>query len=296
VSRGGASTLAAVARQARGLLGNVQQSRWPGFAPVAKTAPGSADAPTPAPAPAQAPMQARTQAPGPAAAARRAPEAPRAPAARAVPATPPVPVAPRPQEAPAWSSLEEVAGVVASCTKCGLHATRHSTVPGEGNPRARLMFVGEAPGEEEDAKGRPFVGAAGRLLDKMIAGMGLARSDVFIANVLKCRPPGNRDPLGPEVTACLPYLRAQIALVRPEVVCALGRHAAHALLGGNESLGRMRTRFHDFGGTPLLVTYHPSYLLRTPEDKGKAWKDLQMIMQRLALPLPAQRPAPEEPR
>jgi DNA polymerase len=231
-----------------------------------------------------APVPPRTPAP----VARPAPAASKSPVAAVEPIAPVVPAA------PAWSSIQEIAGVVASCTKCGLHATRRTTVPGEGNPRARLMFVGEAPGETEDALGRPFVGAAGQLLDKMIeAGMGLARSDVFIANVLKCRPPGNRDPLAPEVAACLPYLRAQIALVRPEVVCALGRHAAHALLGGTDSLGRMRGRFHDFGGTPLLVTYHPSYLLRTPGDKAHAWKDLQLIMQRLGLTRPPVRPEPE---
>jgi uracil-DNA glycosylase family 4 len=246
VAQSAGSALAAVARQARGLLGNLRESRWPGFDPVA-----TADLPQPAA------------------------------------------LRPRGPVAPEWASLDEIAGSVAACTKCALHATRRQAVPGEGHPRARLMFVGEAPGEEEDAKGRPFVGAAGHLLDKMIVAMGLSRSDVFIANVLKCRPPGNRDPQGPEVAACLPYLRAQIALVRPEVVCALGRHAAHALLGGTDSLGRLRGRFHDFGGTPLLATYHPSYLLRTPDDKTKAWKDLQLVMQRLGLPLPAQRPEPE---
>ena len=148
------------------------------------------------------------------------------------------------------------------------------------------MFIGEAPGADEDRLGRPFVGAAGQLLDKMIVAMGLARDQVFIANILKCRPPGNRDPLEHEVAACLPYLRAQIALIGPEVICSLGRHASHALLERKDSLGKLRGRFFDYRGTPLLPTFHPSYLLRTPADKGAAWKDLQLIMHRLK-PAPA---------
>ena len=140
------------------------------------------------------------------------------------------------------------------------------------------MFIGEAPGADEDRLGRPFVGAAGQLLDKMIVAMGFARDQVFIANILKCRPPGNRDPLEHEVAACLPYLLAQISLIRPEVICSLGRHASHALLGRKDPLGKLRGRFFDYRGTPLLPTFHPSYLLRTPADKGAAWKDLQLIM------------------
>lgn len=152
------------------------------------------------------------------------------------------------------------------------------------------MFVGEAPGADEDRLGRPFVGAAGQLLDKMIGAMGLARDRVFIANVLKCRPPGNRDPLEHEVAACLPYLRAQIALIRPEVVCSLGRHASHALLQRKDALGKLRGRFFEYGGARLLPTFHPSYLLRTPADKTAAWKDLQQIMRQLGLPLPKRHP------
>jgi DNA polymerase len=143
------------------------------------------------------------------------------------------------------------------------------------------MFVGEAPGADEDRLGRPFVGAAGQLLDKMIVAMGFARGEVFIANTLKCRPPGNRDPQEDELAACLPYLRAQIALIGPEVICSLGRHATHALLERKDALGALRGTFFDYRGTPLLPTYHPSYLLRKPEDKTPAWKDLQKIMQRL---------------
>jgi DNA polymerase len=154
--------------------------------------------------------------------------------------------------------------------------------------KARLMFIGEAPGADEDRLGRPFVGAAGQLLDKMIVAMGLARGQVFIANILKCRPPGNRDPLEHEVAACLPYLRAQIGLIGPEVICSLGRHASHALLERKDSLGKLRGRFFDYRGTPLLPTFHPSYLLRTPADKGAAWKDLQLIMHRLKPSQPEQ--------
>jgi DNA polymerase len=184
-----------------------------------------------------------------------------------------------------WQSLEEIAQVVAACVKCPLHATRTRTVPGEGAASARLMFVGEAPGADEDRLGRPFVGAAGQLLDKMIAGMGLAREQVYIANTLKCRPPGNRDPQEHELAACLPYLRAQIALIGPQVICSLGRHATHALLERSDGIGSLRGRFFDYRGTPLLPTYHPSYLLRSPADKVDAWKDLQLIMKRLGLPV-----------
>jgi DNA polymerase len=188
---------------------------------------------------------------------------------------------------------------VSTCTKCPLHATRTHTVPGEGDVKARLMFIGEAPGADEDRLGRPFVGAAGQLLDKMIGAMGLARDRVFIANLLKCRPPGNRDPLEHEVAACIPYLRAQLALVRPEVICSLGRHATHALLERKDPLGKLRGRFFEYRGTPLLPTFHPSYLLRTQTekiDKAAAWKDLQQIMQLLGLPPPEQHETQENDR
>jgi DNA polymerase len=193
-----------------------------------------------------------------------------------------------------WDSLAAIAAAASACTRCPLHATRTHAVPGEGDPRARLMFVGEAPGADEDAQGRPFVGKAGQLLDKMILAMGLARGEVFIANVLKCRPPGNRDPQPHEVAACLPYLQAQLALVRPEIICSLGKHAAHALLGSTDPISRLRGRFFEYRGVPLLPTFHPSYLLRSPEEKRTAWKDLQLVMQRLGLSAPAQRPEPTE--
>jgi DNA polymerase len=181
--------------------------------------------------------------------------------------------------------LAVVASQVAGCTKCGLCRTRTNTVPGEGHPQARLVFVGEGPGADEDATGRPFVGRAGQLLDKMIGAMKLRREDVYIANVVKCRPPNNRTPLPDEVDACEPYLMRQLEILRPEVVCALGATAAHTLLETQDALGRLRGRWYDWRGLRLMVTYHPAYLLRNPTDKPKAWQDLQKIMQQLGIPL-----------
>lgn len=263
--------IADLARQARELLGQVRESRWPGFEPPKAAAKPAVAAPVRKPvAPSRPPNRPPTPSPLPAAAAASG-------------------GTPRDEPAP-WGSLEQIALAISTCTKCPLHATRARTVPGEGAAHARLMFVGEAPGADEDRLGRPFVGAAGQLLDKMIGGMGLARDQVFIANILKCRPPGNRDPLEHEVAACLPYLRAQVALIGPAVVCALGKQAANALLGRKDPLGKVRGRFFEYRGTPLLPTFHPSYLLRTPGDKNTAWKDLQLIMGRLGLPLPVQHP------
>ena len=155
---------------------------------------------------------------------------------------------------------------------------------GVGSSRARLMFVGEGPGADEDRLGEPFVGKAGQLLDRIIErGMGLTRADVYIANIVKCRPPGNRDPEPDEVEACEPFLREQIRLVAPEVIVALGRVAAVTLLREDTSLGRLRNRWHSYEGIPLLATYHPAYLLRQPDMKRKAWEDVQTVMQRLGL-------------
>jgi DNA polymerase len=184
---------------------------------------------------------------------------------------------------------------VAACTRCALAATRTTTVPGEGAPRARLLFIGEGPGADEDRLGRPFVGRAGQLLTRMIEAMGLSRDEVFIANVVKCRPPGNRVPLPEESAACMPYLARQIALIRPEVVCALGATAAQALLATKEPIGRLRGRFHEFGGLALMPTFHPSYLLRNERDKGVAWEDLKQILARLGLPVPAAGAQPRGP-
>jgi len=172
---------------------------------------------------------------------------------------------------PEWDTLEtEVRG----CTKCPLHTTRTQTVFGVGNRKAQWMFIGEAPGADEDAKGEPFVGRAGQLLNAMIAALGLKREDVYIANVLKCRPPNNRDPQAGEVEQCEPYLVRQIALIQPKLIVALGRHAAHSLLKTDLALARLRGQVMSYQDIPLVVTYHPAYLLRTPSDKRKAWEDL----------------------
>lgn len=170
-----------------------------------------------------------------------------------------------------WSVL---ARTVAGCTRCGLHATRTQTVFGVGNREARWLFIGEAPGADEDRQGEPFVGRAGQLLNAMIEAVGLKREDVYIANVLKCRPPGNRDPQPIEVESCEPYLMRQIELIHPRLIVALGRHAAHSLLKTEAPLTRLRGQRLAYRGTPLVVTFHPAYLLRNPIDKRRAWDDL----------------------
>lgn len=181
---------------------------------------------------------------------------------------------------------------VKNCTACGLHETRTRTVFGQGHCGARLVFVGEAPGYEEDKQGLAFVGRAGQLLTKMIVAMGLSREEVFICNVLKCRPPGNRDPSADEVLACSSFLREQLAIIQPEALVALGAPAAKTLLQTAESIGRLRGRFHDYAlmgddgegiTIPLMPTYHPAYLLRSPSEKRKTWSDLQMVMKLLGL-------------
>ncbi len=177
----------------------------------------------------------------------------------------------------------DFAADVAACTACGLCRTRNRTVPGVGDANADWLFIGEAPGAEEDARGEPFVGQAGRLLDNMFAALGLARGrKVYVANVLKCRPPGNRAPEPAEVDACRPYLDRQIALIRPKLVVALGRSAAMTLLGSDATISSLRGRVHRFGDLPLVVTYHPAYLLRTLPDKAKAWEDLLLARRTMA--------------
>ena len=178
---------------------------------------------------------------------------------------------------PDAASLEEFRARISECHKCPLGATRTHFVFGSGNPDADLMFVGEAPGEEEDLQGQPFVGRAGQLLTKMIEAMKLRREDVYIANVLKCRPPNNRTPLPSEMEQCKPYLDRQIALIRPKIICALGRVAAQALLNTGEGLNRLRGTFHDYRGVKVLVTYHPAALLRNPQWKTQSWDDLQRV-------------------
>ena len=177
--------------------------------------------------------------------------------------------------------LAQIRAELGECTRCKLHRTRHTIVFGEGNEQARLMFVGEGPGAEEDAQGRPFVGEAGALLTRMIQAIGLQRHQVYIANIVKCRPPGNRDPEEDEIAACVPFLWQQIEALQPRVICALGRVAAQTLLGTTQGITQLRGRFHRIRGVLILPTYHPAYLLRTPSKKREAWIDLQMVQQEL---------------
>ena len=181
-------------------------------------------------------------------------------------------------------TLGAVATAVASCTRCPLYATATNPVPGEGNPNASLVIVGEAPGATEDEQGRPFVGAAGQLLTKILAAVDLRREDVFICNVLKHRPPGNRNPLPDEVTACSPYLVRQIELIRPKAILALGTFAAQTLLQTKLAIGKLRSQVHRYYGVPLIVTYHPAALLRNPSWKRPTWEDVQLVRRILDSP------------
>ena len=178
-------------------------------------------------------------------------------------------------------TLEAVAETVAGCPRCSLAETRTRTVPGEGNPKARLMLIGEGPGATEDQTGRPFVGQAGQLLDKILESIEMPRETVFIANIVKCRPPQNRKPLPDEMAACLPYLRRQIELVKPEVLIALGGTAAEGMLGVKKGLGELRNKVHTYNGIPLVVTYHPAALLRNPNWKKPTWDDVRIARQLL---------------
>ena len=185
-----------------------------------------------------------------------------------------------PTSAPAdW---EELRRCVAGCTRCALSQSRTNTVFGVGNADADWMIIGEAPGAEEDRKGEPFVGRAGKLLDQMLYAIGQSRDQVFIANILKCRPPNNRDPKPDEAAACREYLEQQIAVIRPRIILAVGRIAAQNLLGSDEPVGRMRGRAHELNGIPLVVTYHPAYLLRSPTQKRKSWSDLCLAKRLIA--------------
>ena len=188
--------------------------------------------------------------------------------------------APPPDRNPAADlpgDLTALAGVVAGCRKCGLCETRTQTVFADGSGTARLVFVGEAPGRDEDLKGLPFVGRAGQLLDKMIAAIQLRREEVYICNVLKCRPPENRTPLPEEVDRCRPYLEQQLKLLKPSLICALGLSAAQALLQTKASMASMRGRTFEYQGIPLIPTYHPAALLRNPSLKREAWEDMQRV-------------------
>ena len=171
---------------------------------------------------------------------------------------------------------------VQSCTLCAeLAGTRNKVVFGAGNIHAKLVFVGEAPGADEDEQGLPFVGRAGQLLTKIIEAMGMTRDQVFICNVLKCRPPNNRPPAPNEVVNCRPFLKRQIELIKPKVICALGNHAVKALLQTEQGISALRGTFQEYEGIPVMCTYHPAYLLRSPGEKGKVWADMKKIMKRL---------------
>ena len=205
-------------------------------------------------------------------------------------ATPP----PRPEKTHDVAALEAIAAEVLQCRKCGLGSLRTNPVPGEGSPRARIMFIGEAPGADEDAQGRPFVGRAGQLLDKIIAACGLRRDEVFIGNILKCRPPDNRDPRPEEIVNCLPYLQRQIEAINPDVIVALGAHAAKTLLNTVKPIGQMRGQFQEYyagiGRPPikLMPTFHPAYLLRNYSEQNRryVWEDMKKVLTDLGLPVP----------
>lgn len=185
------------------------------------------------------------------------------------------------EDRPDGADLEGFARSLDGCVRCRLSEKRTTVVFGEGDGDARLMFIGEGPGADEDRTGRPFVGQAGQLLDRMILAMGFARPQTYIANVVKCRPPGNRDPKDDEIAACSGFLDRQIEFIRPDVIVALGRFAANRLTGTDKPLGALRGRWSHYKGVPLLATYHPAYLLRTPADKRKVWQDLKLVMAKL---------------
>jgi DNA polymerase len=212
------------------------------------------------------------------------PEEPAIPARNSISAPPQIGsiIAPEDRSAALLQIIEEIG----DCKRCPLHKERNSIVFAQGDPNARLMFVGEGPGADEDAQGLPFVGRAGQLLNNMIAAMGLQREQTYICNVVKCRPPGNRTPEPDEANTCSPFLFRQIDVVRPQVIVALGATAATYLLGQRQPLAGLRGRVHAFRGSSLIVTYHPAYLLRDPRQKKEAWADLQIAMKELGLKAP----------
>lgn len=184
---------------------------------------------------------------------------------------------------PRQKNIAQLAAEVAACTRCPLHKTRTQTVFARGNPEAKLMIIGEAPGFHEDSQGLPFVGKAGGLLNRMIGSIGLSSDDIYIANVLKCRPPNNRDPQPDEINQCCDYLAQQIAIVSPKLILAVGRFAGQFLLKGTFPLNKMRGKVHNYQGTPVLVSYHPAYLLRNPVDKRSAYMDMLEVKNLLDL-------------
>lgn len=184
------------------------------------------------------------------------------------------------------AALTEILEDIGECTRCRLHKGRTKLVFGVGNVNADIMFVGEGPGADEDKQGEPFVGRAGQLLNNMITAMGIRREDVYIANVVKCRPPDNRTPEKDECDTCSPFLMRQIEVIQPKIIVALGAVAAKNLLGVNDSMANLRGKIYDFKGTKLVATYHPAYLLRDPRQKAEAWKDLQIVMRELGMAIP----------
>ncbi len=186
-------------------------------------------------------------------------------------------------------ALQKLASEIAVCTRCGLHAGRTNTVPGQGNPQPEILFIGEAPGKDEDEQGLAFVGRAGQLLTKMIEAMGFAREDVFIANINKCRPPDNRKPTREEMDTCLPFLKRQIAILKPKVIIAMGATAVEGLvtLPEGDTISKVRGQWLQFEGIPLMPTYHPAYLLRNPAMKHPVWEDLKTVLGFLGRPVPA---------
>ncbi|WP_224746721.1 uracil-DNA glycosylase [Pelovirga terrestris] len=179
--------------------------------------------------------------------------------------------------------MSDLRSEVELCCACPLHETRKTVVFGRGNPAANLVFVGEAPGHEEDQQGEPFVGEAGRLLERILFAMGLSADDVYICNLIKCRPPANRDPHANEVVACEPYLKRQLALLKPTIIVTLGRFAAQTLLGVQTPVSRLRGQWHSYEGVALMPTFHPAYLLRSPQEKKQVWEDMTKVKQRLGL-------------
>lgn len=190
------------------------------------------------------------------------------------------------EQAPKKKNITQLAAEVSSCIRCPLHKTRTQTVFARGNPAAKLMIIGEAPGFHEDKQGEPFVGKAGGLLNRMISSIGLASDDIYIANVLKCRPPNNRDPLPEEINQCCDYLAQQVDIVSPKLILAVGRFAGQFLLKGSFPLNKMRGKIHDYQGIPVLVSYHPAYLLRNPADKKNAYKDMLEVQALLSAARP----------
>ncbi len=212
-----------------------------------------------------------------------APAEPRQPVPHATPPDTDTPtgtdLAGEPQASP--DGLAQVRAAMGECTRCPLHQQRRSIVFGQGDAHARVMFIGEGPGAEEDRQGLPFVGPAGRLLDRMLAAVGLDRREVYITNIVKCRPPGNRDPRPEEVAACRPFLEEQVRAIAPQIICTLGRPAVQALLGREVPISAVRGNWHSFQGVPLLPMFHPAYLLRSPERKAQAYQDLKTLVRAL---------------